>query len=302
MIMLKSSSDHHWPWADAPDEPEAEKRFKVAYPSLHAHMKPWESLVDPETGKYRGLRHREDHGRFWWELRSCAYYDSFDKPKIIYQEIQFFPSYALDFLARFGNNKTFILPTANKAIATVLNAPIIWWYNWRYLPHMKDEALSPVGFKMERFPVAPLANEVDSDVDSIIASTAVIRNTATTIFDWLRHEFGIDRPNRALAEPHRLHADGFVSAVRAALPKSRKWSAAEIARLKQGYMDTLTPARDAAANILALERKLSDLVNAAYGLTPEEVALMWRTAPPRMPLDPAEELRRIGGGVAPIAA
>ena len=71
--------------------------------------------------------------------------------------------------------------------------------------------------------------------------------------------------------------------------------------LKEEYADTLTPARDAAANIHALERKLSDLVNAAYGLTPEEVALMWRTAPPRMPLDPTEELRRIAGA-APIAA
>ena len=92
----------------------------------------------------------------------------------------------------------------------------------------------------------------------------------------------------------KLDADGFAAAVRAALPKSRKWSAAEIARLKQEYADTLVPARDAAAGILALERRLSDLVNAAYGLTPDEMALMWRTAPPRMPLDPADELRRLG--------
>jgi hypothetical protein len=63
--------------------------------------------------------------------------------------------------------------------------------------------------------------------------------------------------------------------------------------LKQEHLDTLTPARNAAADILALERKLSDLVNAACDFTPEDVALMWRTAPPRMPLDPAEELRRV---------
>jgi hypothetical protein len=31
---------------------------------------------------------------------------------------------------------------------------------------------------------------------------------------------------------------------------------------------------------MALEHRLSDLVNAAYGLTPEEVRLMWDTAPP----------------------
>lgn len=31
------------------------------------------------------------------------------------------------------------------------------------------------------------------------------------------------------------------------------------------------------------ERRLAELVNAAYGLTPEEVELLWRTVPPRMP-------------------
>jgi hypothetical protein len=36
----------------------------------------------------------------------------------------------------------------------------------------------------------------------------------------------------------------------------------------------------------ALEGRLSHLVNQAYGLTPEEIALMWKTAPPRMPISP----------------
>lgn len=36
----------------------------------------------------------------------------------------------------------------------------------------------------------------------------------------------------------------------------------------------------------ALERRVSDLVNAAYGLTPAEEKLMWDTAPPRMPVGP----------------
>ena len=33
-----------------------------------------------------------------------------------------------------------------------------------------------------------------------------------------------------------------------------------------------------------LERQLSDLVNEAYGLTPDEVNLLWDTAAPRMPI------------------
>jgi hypothetical protein len=151
MILLKSSSDHLWPWADTNDEITAEKQFKMAYPSLYSHMKKWESFVDADTGARRGLRHRLDHGRFWWELRSCAYYEAFEQPKVTYQEIQFWPQYAVDHSGRFGNNKTFLIASALPELPVILNSPLLWWFNWRNLPHMKDEALTPVAFKMQMF-------------------------------------------------------------------------------------------------------------------------------------------------------
>ena len=46
---------------------------------------------------------------------------------------------------------------------------------------------------------------------------------------------------------------------------------------------TIVPLQALAAEARGLERRVAELVNAAYGLTPEEVALMWKTAPPRMP-------------------
>ena len=54
---------------------------------------------------------------------------------------------------------------------------------------------------------------------------------------------------------------------------------------------TFERARARAAETLALERTLSDLVNQAYALTPAEIALMWQTAPPRMPISPLGELK-----------
>ena len=33
-----------------------------------------------------------------------------------------------------------------------------------------------------------------------------------------------------------------------------------------------------------LGQQISDLVNTAYGPTPDEIDLMWKTAPPRMPV------------------
>ena len=67
-----------------------------------------------------------------------------------------------------------------------------------------------------------------------------------------------------------------------------------MALARQEYTRTVEPMARRLLDALQHERAISDLVNAAYGLTREEVALMWRTAPPRMPLDPKEELRRLG--------
>lgn len=51
-------------------------------------------------------------------------------------------------------------------------------------------------------------------------------------------------------------------------------------------MRTIVPAQALATEAMTLECRVSDLVNSAYGLTPDEVRLMWETAPPRMPIAP----------------
>ena len=43
-------------------------------------------------GIREALKARQDQGRFFWELRSCAYYDKFEEKKILYQVIQYPPT------------------------------------------------------------------------------------------------------------------------------------------------------------------------------------------------------------------
>jgi hypothetical protein len=68
--------------------------------------------------------------------------------------------------------------------------------------------------------------------------------------------------------------------------KMEPLTAAGLHALRDEYIRTIEPARALAAETLKLERTLSDLVNQAYALTPAEIALMWQTAPPRMPIPP----------------
>ena len=154
---MKSSGDYDWPWSQAGNEAEAV--FAEAYPALYQHFKPLEAK----------LRKRSDQGVCWWELRSCAYYDQFETAKLAYQEIQFHPAYGYDNTEYFSNNKVFILPRSDLYLLAVLNSPLMWWHNWRYLPHMKDEALSPKGEAMELLPIAPPTDEIRAEVEPAVA-------------------------------------------------------------------------------------------------------------------------------------
>jgi hypothetical protein len=275
MIVLPSSNDYAWPWADLGDG--AEDKFRELYPSLHAYMKPHEEA----------LRKRQDKGRYWWELRACAYWNAFEKPKIFYQEIQFHPSYSLDVADRFGNNKTFFLSTDDLFLLAVLNSPLMWWHNWRYLPHMKDEALSPVAFKMAELPIAEPTAEIraaaETAVRRLIDITATQQQTQRSVLDWLRMEYGIEKPSQKLQALTHLDSDAFITEVKKLRGKKQPLTAASLAALRTEYTNSIEPARALANEALHLERTLSDLVNQAYNLTPEEVKLMWDTAPPRMP-------------------
>jgi hypothetical protein len=290
MIVLKSSSDHEWPWSSAANEMDAEGIFAKSYPSLYRHLKQFEAFEDSNTGKLVGLRIRQDRGRFWWELRPCAYYDAFERPRLMYQAIQFYPRYSIVRSACFGNNKTYALPTDDHWIAACLNSPAGWYFAWRHFLHMKDEALSNDQVKINTFPIARPADSSRRDceriVERLLLATADMQTRQNDVLDWLNHTRGLEQFNRKLSVPVELTVDEFIAEVIQALPNKTTLASADLGDLKREYAVSIEPAKELKAVIQRSERELSDLVNAAYGLTEEDVALMWRTAPPRMPFDP----------------
>ena len=221
-----------------------------------------------------------------------AYWNKFDLPKIMYQEIQYHPSFLLDRSKMLANNKVFILPVNDPYILGLLNSPLMWWHNWRYLPHMKDEALTPSGFLMEKLPIAKPADEirvsVSTAVEQLIDITAQAHNGRIAVLDWLHAELDVERPSQKLQDVAPLNEEGLVAEVQKARGKKKPLSVAQTKELKDRHARSVKPLQALAAQSRQLERRVADLVNTAYGLTPEEVARMWRTVPPRMPGEPPD--------------
>jgi hypothetical protein len=277
LIVLKSSGDYHWPWSHEPDA--AEDIFQQTHPAIYSHLKPFEEK----------LRKRQDKGRFWWELRACAYYDRFEQPKIFYPDITWRSSFALDTEGRFSNNTIYFLPTASPWLLAVLNSPLLWWFAWREAAHGKDEALRFFSDFVERIPIAPASDEALAEVEPAVAQlVATARQNQAARHDtlnWLRTEFAVETPGQRLEAFATLDENAFIEEVRKRRPKAAgKLSPAGLRALREGYAEQAGPLRARQVEAQRLEQRLAALVNAAYELTPEEVELLWRTAPPRMPV------------------
>jgi hypothetical protein len=99
-------------------------------------------------------------------------------------------------------------------------------------------------------------------------------------------EYAIGNPNNEFLAVTDLDSDTWVGEVKRIRGKKQPLTAAGVHALRAEYTRTIEPARALAAETLKLERTLSALVNQAYSLTPAEIALLWKTAPPRMPITP----------------
>ena len=287
MIALKSSANHPWPWAQEADEQKTEKIFASTFPALHRHMKKFESFPDPSTGLRKGLRHREDQGRFWWELRSCSYYTAFEAPKIIFPDIAWTPSFSIDKRGAYANNSAYILASSDQSILAVLNSPVIWWLAWRHVQHAKDEALRMFGTFMEQLPIPQFSDTeraiVSAKVDDICALTRRVHEQEAAFADWMKLTFDLVKLPTAMGQLAQRPESDAISTALTAFPKRSQPGATDLARIKKQVRETISPAHTDWLAIQSLERELSDHVNTAFGMTKEDVALMWATAPPRMP-------------------
>jgi hypothetical protein len=283
MILLKSSENHAWPWAGAPER-KAEQRFESAYPALYEHLKPMEAQ----------LRKRSDQGQYWWELRSCAYYEAFERPKLIWKDLSFHSEFAIDHGGLLTNDLCFILPAGDGHLwlAAILNSPLMWWYVSRNTVHGKDEVLRLKNVYTEPLPIAPVPGRgeagVEASVQRLVALSHEMRTAQREMLEWLRVEFAIEAAGQKLNAFATLAVDDFIAEVKCRRPrKAAALTPGSLARLMETYREHVPKLRETTREAEMLENRLSAIVNDAYGLTEAEVELMWRTAPPRMPTSSA---------------
>jgi hypothetical protein len=183
---------------------------------------------------------------------------------------------------------TCVWPAADPYLLAVANSPVAWTWLWRSALHGRDDVLRLTPSAMEALPVAPappeLKTEIDAGVERIVELTTERRGMTEEMMGWLRAEYHVAPPDAALVAFAELNATAFVDAVRRhRAGHAEPLSPREVGMLRNAHAEYAPRLTSVQAKAAGLERRISQLVVRAYALTPDEVELMWSTAPPRMP-------------------
>jgi len=160
LIKIESSANVRHPWSDKPQK-QAEKIFSKTYPAIHAHF---------ENFRER-LTKRDDQGKYFWELRTCRYWDEFETPKIVYPNICKRNEFAWDETNVYSNQKAFIIPGASKYLLGVLNSSVVMWLFEKLLAKLQNGYYEPSAVFMKKFPIPTTkkTKPVETIVDNILS-------------------------------------------------------------------------------------------------------------------------------------
>ncbi len=148
LIKIESSENKEHPWSEK-SKKGAEEIFAKTYPSIHAHLASFsDALID-----------RDDQGKYYWELRSCRYWNRFDESKIISTKVSIRPTFTFDRNRRYLGNTSYFLPAkANELyILALLNSDLFYLYARSVFVEKQNGwfEIQPDGVELFPIPVAP---------------------------------------------------------------------------------------------------------------------------------------------------
>lgn len=161
LIKLQSSSDRDAtnPWIESTDEASARQVFAGRYPAIHDHMSRYEDR----------LRRRSDQGRFWWELRSCAYYAEFNRPKVIFDHFICKPDFAYDDSGMFHNNACTFACSESPSLVALVSSRVSWWLLNQLTTRLQNGYLQLFVNVIERLPVPIISQTQETQMSSLVS-------------------------------------------------------------------------------------------------------------------------------------
>ncbi|MBD2149701.1 Eco57I restriction-modification methylase domain-containing protein [Pseudanabaena sp. FACHB-1277] len=124
------------------------------YPAIEKHLGQYKQQLTPSVGRKAG-------NYKWHDIQdNVAYWEEFEKPKIIYPNICKRNEFAWDESGYYTNQKAFIIPCNDKTLLAILNSSVMTFLFDKLLPKLQGDFYEPSSIFMKDFPI-PTATEAE---------------------------------------------------------------------------------------------------------------------------------------------
>ena len=157
LIKIESSENRAHPWSRKAAV-EAEAIFANTYPAIHAHF---ESFRDQLINRY-------DQGKYFWELRACAYWEEFQQPKIVYPDIAQGTEFSFDDSGYFLGNTSYLLPTEEMWILGLLNSKAVFWFYTKTSTQIRGGFVRFIAQYVSQIPIPSIKPAQKASISKIV--------------------------------------------------------------------------------------------------------------------------------------
>lgn len=134
-----------------------------AYPAIKRHLEGQRDKLEPKPADWDDARDGKWEGRKggsykWFEIQdNIAYWQEFQKPKIVYPDITLSVRFSWDESGVFTGDTTFLIPEAPKWILAFLNSSLVEWFYQRLSPRIQNGFLRFKSIYVEQIPIPKTA-------------------------------------------------------------------------------------------------------------------------------------------------
>ncbi len=123
------------------------------YPAIKHHLGQFRKDLEPKKSD-KDKRGRKPGSYKWFEIQdNIAYFEEFEKPKIIYPNITKTNIFAYDTTSILTNQKCFIIPTTDIYLVAILNSKLATQWFHSTLPLLRGGFFEPSAIFMQHFPI-----------------------------------------------------------------------------------------------------------------------------------------------------
>ena len=235
------------------------------YPAIYEHLERFR----PELEK------RWDKGAFWYNLRPCAYYSQFDKPKIILPDISNHVNFTQDNEGYYLTNTAYMISFQRPYLLAILNSRVTEYFYKTISPTIRGGFLRFIDQYLRQIPIPTITeiqkSKLDINAEKIIELKKKLHNETQRSLELIKNEYPIKKLNSKIEKFYQLEWKELIEEL-------EKQKIKLSLRKKEELNDWLSTKKSIIEDILnridLIDKEIDDIVFEAFNLTKEEKILI----------------------------